>query len=169
MRNFLIILILISINIDSLAQDANLNSFQGAWKWSEGTEELTIELRLGTFEIPAIFGGGTKECLIGGYKYTKNGVTIANNINELQLTKRSIDYPIRVLWNLTVTVRDPELRNPKGEFKLLGGSSKIVPIGNGSTIRWVLTDDEEHIYSTEDEIFPEGTSLPTNIILTKVE
>lgn len=170
MRNILIIiLMLVLVNIECLAQDANLNSFQGVWTWVDNTEEFTIELRLGTFEIPAIFGGGTKECLVGGYKYVKNGITVIDNTNEIQLTKRSIDYPIRVLWNLTFTVRDPELRNPKGEVKLLGGSSKIVPIDDSSTIKWIITDDEEHIYSSDDEVYPSGTSLPTNIILTKVE
>ena len=45
MRNILIIiLMLVLVNIECLAQDANLNSFQGVWTWVDNSEEFTIEL-----------------------------------------------------------------------------------------------------------------------------
>ena len=73
-------------------------------------------------------------------------------------------------------VRDYLMKNGKGKHKRLGGDSRIEDISNNyKQIRWVLDYEEEQVAvvfddeNEDDFFFPEGTSLPTNIILTKVE
>ena len=55
----------------------------------------------------------------------------------------------------------------------MGGSSNVKLIQNtegSSQMQWTIVDDDSgHAYMDSKRVFPKGTSLPTNIILTKVE
>ncbi len=153
------------------SQNVELNSLTGEWRWIDNTtsEEFHIFLRPGIFEIPAIFGGGTENCLVGVYKYSRGGTVVADYYSELSESKGSILYPIRVLNTLSLSVRDYSLKNANGRNKILSGNSRIEYISD-KQLKWILIDNaHESISTSANSTYPEGTSLPTNIILTKVE
>ena len=127
---------------------------------------MYIYLKPGTFEIPSSLGGGSEPCLVGVYKYYNNGVCVADYYNELPDSKR---YPIRVLDNLSLDVRDYSLKNGNGHNKWLMGSSRIEYISD-KMIKWIIVDDaHEGVFSDPKRVYPAGTSLPTKIIFTRVE
>ena len=153
------------------SQNVELNSLVGEWKWIDNTtsEELHIFLRPGIYEVPSIFGGGTENCLVGVYKYYRGGTVIVDYYSELSESKKSILYPISILNTLSLSVRDYSLKNANGRNKILSGSSRIEYISD-KQLRWILVDNaHESISFSASATYPSGTSLPTNIILTKVE
>ena len=152
-------------------QNVELNSLVGEWKWIDNTtsEELHIFLRPGTYEVPSIFGGGTENCLVGVYKYYRGGTVIVDYYSELSESKKSILYPISILNTLSLSVRDYYLKNANGRNKILSGNSRIEYISD-KQLRWILVDNaHESISFSANSTYPSGISLPTNIILTKVE
>ena len=174
---FILTLLLISYS-NLYPQNIDLEFFKGEWKGTVGNSELHIFLKDTIYNIPAIFGGTTEPALIGAYIYKNNGNTIINNVGELGNSYSSpIDYPIWISNLLNLGVWDYLTVNGKGQKKFLAGFSKIEIISENSPkqIRWIINDNQEQLIVTidsddgEDYFFPEGTSLPTNIILTKVE
>lgn len=153
------------------SQNIELNSLSGEWKWTDEatSEEIYIYLKPGVFEIPASIGSGSEPCLLGVYKYYKDDVCVVDYYNELSDSKRSALYPIRILNTLSMSVRDYILKNGNGRNKILSGSSRIEYISD-KMIRWVIIDDNhESLFSDTKMSFPDGTSLPTSIVFTRIE
>ena len=170
-KQFCFLLVCLIIPLGSFSQNIELNTLCGEWKWSDPdtSDQMYIYLKPGTFEIPSSFGGGSEPCLVGVYKYYKNGVCVADYYTELSDSKRSILYPIRVLDNLSLDVMDYSLKNGNGHNKRLMGSSRIEYISD-KMIKWIIVDDaHEGLFSDPKMVYHAGTSLPTSIIFTRGE
>ena len=178
MKKVLIIFILCTVFVQmSYSQNNSVyNNYVGTWKWehNQTQSEFVITLKKSKADW-TIFDDGLVDCIIGVYKYIKNGVVVIDNSNELSEEKSYIKYPIVIMGNeqyMSLIVKDYLLKNEYDAFKNLYGSSNVelVEGSNGTQMKWTIIDDgHQHIYTDERQIFPSGTSLPTNIILTKVE
>ena len=179
MKKFFILVSLLIIFTNLYSQTSNLNFLIGEWKWTDanGAIEFIIKLRKTQYTLSSYFGGGTKECVVGTYVYKKNGQILIDNSEEQNQNDEPIQFPIWIDAELGLGVRDYLTINNKGQKKYLSGFSKIEIVSENSPkqIRWIINDNREQLIVTidsddgEDYFFPEGTSLPTNIILTKVE
>ncbi len=177
MKNIIItLLFLISTQLGYSQNTSVYDNYVGTWKWvdNQSQSEFMIILKKGSADWSR-FGKGIKECIIGAYRYKKNGVIIVGNTGELSEQKRYSLYPIVILGDehyMRLYVKDYTLQNGYGAYKDMQGGSCVELIENGQNLqmRWIVADDgHEQIYTDEKQTFPSGTSLPTNIILTKVE
>ncbi len=152
------------------------DNYIGTWKWEDNQtqSEFVVILKKGKADWTK-FNGGIEDCIIGVYKYKINGTIVEDNTDELDEEKRYSMYPIVLLGdelNMSLDVRDYLLKNEYGLNKDMQGSSNVelVEGSNGTQMKWTIVDDgHQHIYTDEKQIFPKGTSLPTNIILIKEE
>ena len=153
------------------------DSYVGTWKWTdEKTDsEFVIILKKGHADL-TLFNRGIKECIIGVYRYKKNGVIVADNTNEISDIKEYLKYPIVIKMNMQSIMKlhiiDYLLKNKSGEYKYMTGSSNVI-LAEGSDgtleMKLAIVDDGYYTYTDDMRVFPKGTSLPTNIVLTKVE
>ena len=93
-----IILLLVSAQLGYSQKTSAYDKYIGTWKWvdNQSQSEFIIILKMGTADWTR-FGKGTKDCIIGAYRYKKTGVIIAGNTNELSEQKRYSMYPIVIL------------------------------------------------------------------------
>ena len=173
---YLFVFLVLSVQV-AYAQETVYDNYVGTWKWidQQSQSEFMIMLKKGNADWTR-FGKGIKECIIGAYRYKKNGVVIVGNTWELSEQKRYSMYPIVLLGDkhyMRLYVYDYTIQNGYGAYKNMSGSSNVELIEdevNGYKLKWVVADDgHEHIYVDEKQMFSKGTSLPTNIILTKIE
>lgn len=178
MKRILIFILLLTFYSNLFSQNINLEFFKGEWKGLDGNNEFRIFLKDTIYTIPIIFGGMTEPALIGAYIYKGNGNIVIDNTSELNNSYDNlIDYPIWISKSLNLGVWDYLTSNKKGERKYLSEFSKIEVVSENSPkqIKWIINDSSEQLVVTidsddgDDYFFPKGTSLPTNIILTKVE
>ena len=153
------------------------DNYVGTWKWvDEKTDsEFVIILKKGLADL-TLFNRGIKECIIGVYRYKKNGVIVADNTNEISDIKEYLKYPIVIKKNIQsimkLNIIDYLLKNKLGENKYMTGSSnvKLTERSDGKLqMQLIIVDDGYYTYTDDMRLFPKGTSLPTNIVLTKVE
>lgn len=185
MKKVAFILFLNIISIVGYSQNEIFDYYIGSWKWenTQTGDSFEVILKKGTLVISESFGGGTKDCIIGTYKYIKNGVVFVDKTSELNKNyDNAIWYPIWAYLPATTTsimyfvVKDYDKVNSFGKPKVLGTEEcKLVYVSsNPKQMRWDLTRVDKENWDVlwivdERQIFPSGTSLPTNIILTKVE
>ena len=173
-------IIFIFVSVSLYSQRTNLSSLEGTWEWKDNStdSEFVIILKKINFNWPQILGGALDSALVGGYKYKKNGIILHNNIAEINHNfAEPIEYSIWINDYLGLSVRDYLTANGRGEYKYLLGQSKIIIVSenNPMQIRWIINDNSEQVvvvFDNEDPdqyIFPKGTALPSDIVLTKVE
>ena len=178
----LIVFIFIFFTLEAYSQDSNFALLEGVWMWRDSISdsELVVQLRKETFQLSTFFGGGIDTVLVGGDRCKKNGVILIDKLSEVSTNKtRSIDYPLRIRSQkyLSLGIRDYLTQNGRGEFKYIGPSSSVEIISRitPKQIRWILNDISEQVVVTFDDedgdkyFFPDGTALPTDIVLTKIE
>lgn len=181
MKKILLITILIIFTLTTLpAQSVSLEWYVGTWKYEniQTGDEFIIKLRKAQREIPAVFGGGTEECLVGVYSYKKNNQLLIDNINRFYDNINPVSYPICVFSSndglnikLGLGVIDYTMTNSKSKFKMIYEPSSLeFNTLSPATIKWKLVvTEQEYIFTPIEERFPRGTNLPMEMILTKVE
>lgn len=154
-------------------ENKDYSYYVGTWRWSDSVtqSEFEVKLELAQTTDP----DWCVDYLKGAYKYKKNGVVVADFMNELDEDKKSfVRYPIYIFAdrenNMQLRVRDYLLKDGYGELKRFIGSSYIKYVSSDpEQIRWKIVDDEFRVYVDEKMVDPPGISLPDDIILTKVE
>ena len=160
---------------------ANIDFYVGTWRYTNTptNEEFTIKLRkaVHTSSLSMI----REECIVGAYILKKNGVVVLDNMNEF-MNDRSVDgvdIPIyatnaretaaAVNPNmLRTTVLDYGILRPSSNVPKYGiGSITIVSTSNPKKIQWVLKDPPGARIVGHSA--PMGFSIPTDIILTKID
>ena len=176
----LILALFLFLSLNLFSQEINLAPLAGVWQWKDNItdSEFFVQLKAITYQRSIFFGGGIDSALVGGYKYKKNGVVLVDKLSEVLSTKlRGIEYPVWISKQTSLVVHDYLTKNGRGEFKYIGGLSnvKIVSLNDPKQIRWILKDNSEQVVVTFDDedgdqyFFPDGTALPTNLVLTKIE
>ena len=156
------------------AQDTQVY-YVGTWKWEDQSSNSEIIVKLRTYTgVWGFFGDeSTYTILVGAYSYKKDGIIVADYLNECSKNHSSwIGYPIAI-WDIEeLCIRDYLLKDGYGTLKLIAGSSKIEHVSsNPDKIKWTLVDDAHSgdIIADPKLIEPQGISLPKEIVLTKVE
>ena len=178
MKKILIILLFcFSITYIS-AQPANLDWYVGTWKYENTStgEELIIKLKRSQFTELPIFGSEIVDCLVGVYRYKANNQIIVDKLNLFNLDLEPYDCPITLssrksISLLSLSVIDYSITNGRGKFKSINVPSTVEYISSSpKTIKWKLVVvEQEYFYYEQIDRFPEGTNLPREVILTKVE
>ena len=185
MKKIVFILLLNIVSIAGYSQNEIFDYYIGSWKWENAQtgDSFEIILRKSTYIKSESFGGGSEDCIIGVYKYVRNGIVIIDNFSVIeQVLGNAIFYPIFAKIPQSITdimffkVKDYGKVNSFGKPKVLGTKEcKLAFVSsNPKQLRWDLTRVDKENWDVlwvadERQIFPEGTSLPTNIILTKAE
>ena len=179
MKNLFYLFVLLALSVQvAYAQETDYDNYIGTWKWvdQQSQSEFTIVLKKGEADWTK-FKRRIKPCIIGAYQLKRNGAIVVSNIGILSEPKKFYSmYPIVILGDkhyMRLYVDDYTIQNGYGTYKHMSGSSNVELIEdevNGYKLKWVVADDgHEHIYVDEKQMFSKGTSLPTNIILTKIE
>ncbi|MBQ8034748.1 MAG: hypothetical protein IJ267_06420 [Bacteroidales bacterium] len=158
-----------------LMANKDYSYYVGTWRWTDSTSDSEFVIKLEITQT--IDPDWTIDYLKGAYRYKKNGVVVADYMEEINKSKQIMPrYPIYITAdsdnNMELGVRDFELKDGYGEHKHHGGSSYIKYISdNPQQIKWVIIDDRQSgsIFADEKMIDPPGISLPADIIMTKVE
>lgn len=160
------------------AQNINLYWYVGTWKYenSANGEELIIKLKKTQKLIPLAIGEGTEECLVGVYSYKKNNQILVNKLDLFNKELEPYACPITLTTSnspskLMLNIKDYIISNGRGEYKSIGVPSTIsYNSSSPKAINWMLeVVEQENFYYEQIDRFPEGTNLPKNIILSKVE
>ena len=159
------------------AQVSGYSFYVGTWKYTNtGTkEEFTIRLRDTTNQASPFFGGEIYECMVGTYTYKKNGVVILDNMEMFNdKSVKALRMPIFITSGQDNGYTDMLLQARdygtivRGRPKSSIGDFQLVSSGNPKQIRWIIGEKEGvRVVGINDE--PPGFSIPTDIILTKVE
>ena len=153
----------------------NLDAYVGVWEYANATDTFRIVLRKGVQEA---MPNSTNECLIGGYRYVKQGVLVGDYTKGI-IPSQFLDKD----WSKedeTITVKasnarsNPEWIDPNlldlyfkdRGFNKWGGHSQIQLL-SPTQIRWIL-EESEGVYLTEEDVPPAGFSVPVDIVMTKI-
>ena len=180
MKQFLFTLIACLMSMSLFSQDTQ-EWYVGTWKWTdkESDSEIIVKLRLFHGDYPSMREKGARwqfTNIVGAYSYKKNGVIVADNLNEVNENYvEYLKYPI-VIWHMEdFKIRDPKLRNydSKSDWpKVIDGSSTIECVSaKPKKIKWKLVDDEGSggiMVEGYGWHSPKGISLPIEITLKQV-
>lgn len=171
MKKVILIFLLSLLTTLLLAQDSQ-DYYVGTWKWESADSEILVKLKIYNYNSKWA-PNAQYTMLVGAYSYKKNGVVLADSLDELEKNYSSwIKYPIAI-WDIKeIGIRDYLLKNGYGSLKYIHGSSTIQHISsNPDKIKWILVDDAHSgdIIADPKLIEPQGISLPKEIVLTKVE
>lgn len=176
-RSLITILFCFSISF-LFAQNINLDWYVGTWKYENTAngEEFIIMLKKIQKLIHPAFGEGTEDCLVGVYSYKKNNQILVNKIDLFNEVLVPYACPITLIQSyahskLMLNIIDYSISNGRGKFKSIGIPSTIsYNSSSPKAINWKLeVVEQEYFYYEQIDRFPEGTNLPRNIILFKVE
>ena len=168
-------IILLSLLTTLLQAQDTQDYYVGTWKWEDQRSNSEIIIQLKTYTGVWGYLGNTSSytVLVGAYSYKKDGVIVANFLNEFGENYSSYaSYPIAI-WDMKyLGIRDFLLTNGEGAPKYIEGSSRIEHVSsNPDKIKWTLVDDAHSgdIIADPKLLEPQGISLPKEIVLTKVE
>lgn len=174
MKNLGFTLLLLLISTCLYAQDIQ-DYYVGTWKWEDQSSNSEIIIQLKTYTgVWGFFGDETTyTILVGAYSYKKDGIVVADYLDECSKNYSSwVGYPIAI-WNMEeLHIKDYLLKDGYGALKCIAGSSRVVHVqSNPHKIKWILVDDAHSgdIIADPKLIEPQGISLPNEIVLTKVE
>jgi hypothetical protein len=152
---------------------SNLDAYVGIWEYTSGADTFQIVVKKGTVSTPDLY----YECLIGGYRYVKNGILMGDYTYGIPNQFLKKDFSKN---DSTITVK---LSNARYRLDLVNpnilsilfkdrGLNKMTQSGriqllSPIQIRWTL-EDGEGVYATLEEMPPIGFSVPTDIIMNKV-
>ncbi|HNY05482.1 MAG TPA: hypothetical protein PK500_02850 [Candidatus Egerieousia sp.] len=171
-----IALLLVSLNAAAFAQTFPIDFCVGTWRYTNQAagEAFTMKLKKCTLNIPDNWGGGTEECVTGAYTFSKNGVTIIDCMNMYSMSYNDLfDCPIIILninsTTATFSIKDYGKKNGLGKPKRFAAGQLTIISQNPPKIK-VDIEESEGIYVINDnnEIFPEGRSFSSEMILTKI-
>src|SRR5574344_2282816 len=171
-----LVLLFILVSFTSFAQTFPIDFCVGTWRYTNQTsgEVFTMKLKKCTRYILPCWGGGTEECVTGAYIFSKNGRTIIDCMNMYSMSYKDVfDYPIIILninsTTATFSIKDYFKKNGWGKPKRFTDGQLTIISQNPPKIK-VNIEESEGIYVINDnkEIFPEGITFPSEMILTKI-
>ncbi|MCL2416457.1 MAG: hypothetical protein FWD02_00790 [Bacteroidales bacterium] len=165
----------------------NLDFFVGTWRYEnpQTGEEFTLRLRKTSYHLMPTHIINATDYVVGAYTFKRNGQIVTDCMDKFNSDRSALAMPVsatnatfspcRVNPNrLGMRVRDYGKRAPNGSVKTSGDGSEllIVSATEPHQIRWILREERGPIFlfdgEGEDGIHPDGFSIPTDIILTRV-
>lgn len=169
-----ILITLLSVLFFTLADaqnySANLDFYVGTWVYSDPSigEEFTVKLRK-TYRNDKY---GINHCLVGAYTYKKDGQIVSDCMVKFNDQVDALYMPIYASNSVLHQGVNPNrlymyLRDFVMRKKTFSNEIEIISSTNPKQIHWILRNDEGE-YETKD-LPPDEFSIPTDVILTKVE
>ena len=169
-----IALLLAGLNATSFAQTFPIDFCVGTWRYTNQTagEVFTMKLKKCTRYILACWGGGTEECVTGAYIFSKNGRTIIDCMNMYSMSYKDVfDCPIIILninsTTATFSIKDYFKKNGWGKPKRFTDGQLTIISQNPPKIKIEIKAGEGLVMNSKD-VFPEGITFPSEMILTKI-
>ena len=146
-------------------QDNIITNYVGTWKWTSGSDEFTIVL----VKKKCVLDTYSVDVLSGGYRYVKNGVEQVNTLNDVNI---DINAPSGPMASMESYVREGNRIGFSFIDRLKGDqfchvSAVITPMGNTYSMTWKLSGTGIRIREPNDPPFPQGFSVPMNMVLVK--
>jgi hypothetical protein len=147
---------------------ANLDAYVGVWEYKSANEVFRINLIKGSKNTRLSIG----ETLIGDYFYQKDGVVLDNYFSDAIPSQISDRNYHDIVVRATNAKSNPENINPN-KLKMVLKDKRLIKSSaccevmliSPTQIRWILADCEGPV----DSDFALGFSIPTDVILTKVQ
>jgi len=188
MKTLTTIILAVFFTVNLQAQHtANLDFFVGTWRYEnpQTGEEFILKLRKTSHLLRPLDPFPT-EYVVGAYTFKRNGQIVTDCMEKFDSDMHIFRMPVRATnssrnpdWvdpnSLWMTVRDYGIRAPNGSVKTSGDDTEllIVSATEPHQIRWILREQRGPIFifeeGEEDGIHPRGFSIPTDIILTRVQ
>ena len=155
---------------DPIPLGDSLDLYVGTWKYENTETGEVFIVKLKKFDNFTILSHNFGTVLIGEYSYKKNGITIYDNIDSVsgittnnQAVKTSILCTGKLYHNnLSLSVSD------KTYYKAASGKLSYSLIRNNvHTLTWKIAESEGDFDVGPD--YKEGLSIPSDIVLIKVE
>ncbi|MFA6704460.1 MAG: DUF6705 family protein [Bacteroidales bacterium] len=169
-----IALLLVGLNATSFAQTFPIDFCTGTWRYTnqDAGEVFTMKLKKCTRYILACRGGGTEECVTGAYIFSINGRTIIDCMNMYSMSYKDVfDYPIIILninsTTATFSIKDYFKKNGWGKPKRFTAGQLTIISQNPPKIKIEIKAGEGLVMNSKD-VFPEGITFPSEMILTKI-
>ena len=152
----------------------NLDDYVGTWQYATLTDTFQIAFRKGIRSLKHSYS----ECLIGGYRYVKNGILVADftdfpsKFSDKDFSKD--DLSITVMGtNSKVNLDRVESNKIRIFFKDRGlnktGVGQMLLLRSATQAHWTLEDDEgNHIIWPGRAPWVDGFSVPTDVTLIKI-
>ena len=152
----------------TLLRSQNLESFVGTWQYISGNEVFRVVLVKGRLDIKDEYG----DYLLGGYYYSKNGVVLYDCTQNIPTvyTDASSDF-----------YTGPAISGTNGSYSI----ERITPNRARLWLNDYLYDKWGQVFFTlqsatsarfelkevwgKDPDWPDGFSIPTDVVLTKVK
>jgi len=158
---------------------ANIDFYVGTWRYEnpQTGEEFILRLRKTSRIIP--LGTNATEYVVGAYTYKKHGQIVTDCMNKFDQNLPVLDMPVCATNSSTdpssidpnklrMYVSDFGKFAPNGDVKWTGSNElSIVSSTTPNQIHWILRNDRGPVL--EDEMPPFEFSIPTDMILTRVQ
>ena len=154
-----------------------MHAYVGVWEYANATDTFRIVLRKGIKSLPYSYS----ECLIGGYRYIKQGIIIGDyTIGVIPSVFLRDDLISEENENITIMGTnsfafpdeiDPNFIRIFFKDRGLGksASSGLMQLLSPTQARWILKDDEGDYALLPGEQPPiMGFSVPTDVVMTKI-
>jgi hypothetical protein len=169
-----ILIILLSVLFFTLADaqnySANLDFYVGTWVYSDPSigEEFTVKLR----KTYLYDKHGIEYCLVGAYTYKKDGQIVSDCMVKFNDQVDALYMPIYATNSVLHQGVNPNrlymyLEDFVMRKKTFSNEIEIISSTDPKKIHWILRNDEGE-YETH-ELPPDEFSIPTDVVLTKVE
>ena len=147
---------------------SNLDAFTGLWEYKTSSESFRILLKKGNINTKLSLG----ECIIGDYYFQSNGI-LKDTYNETKIPSEVNDLNQDQIIIYANNGRVNEKHVDKFELYMYFSDKQFnkkafscrIKFISPTQIRWILADDEGPV----DSDFIPGFSIPTDVILTKVQ
>lgn len=169
---FLTLLSVFFFNLaDAQPYSANLDFYVGTWVYSDPSigAEFTVKLR----KTSRIDKYGINHCLVGAYTYKIDGQIVSDCMVKFNDQVDALYMPIYATNSalqqsdanpnrVYIFVEDVVMRK-----KTFSNEIEIISSTDPKKIHWILRNDEGEFEA--HELPPDEFSIPTDVVLTKVE
>ncbi|MGL4667992.1 MAG: DUF6705 family protein [Saezia sp.] len=157
--------------------EESLTNFEGTWIYAIGLDTFKIVFIRGLYHYS---DGTIGQCLIGGYRYVKNGVLIADYTNKIPnvCTMKNI-----YITDTTLVIRARPYHNSSNEIRIwfkdfafkkyTANARFVLTENNNCQAHWKLIPGDAPMFlfpGQEPPIVAHHVfSVPTNVIMTKLD
>jgi hypothetical protein len=167
-------LLLLICNFALYAQTDVFDKLVGTWEYKTAAETFRIVLVKGWMDTHY----SKEECLIGGYSYVKNGVTIGNYTQNIPATYTDDNDKITILGGKirvsktqlssnSIWIMFTDKKIGKTTFGFYTKTNNFTLLSS-TEARWQIFEDEGE-YDPNCPPPPEGFSVPVNVIMKKIK
>ena len=170
MKNYFALIITILLSIAATAQtERDLKEFVGTWKYEnpDSCEVFIIKLKTIVHDIYET------KYVYGNYSYSKNNVTIEDNLHQFDTLSDLALFPIilRPWYPYSSTKQTLRFSDRTYGYNSCLDTSfvELIDEKKETKLKWFMEIGGTYVYEHDEEMPPNHFSVPSNVIFTKVE